>query len=130
MEALGDLTRTAKLDALQPTGKRPWDAHEYLASKGLPSTTPYRSQIPCSWGSLFFPEIWREAHYYLTMRLCVSLLCLADARSYEMALPLDQPWILEDIASNKWSRSWKRFLIELIYSRGYTALCAFAVSAS
>ena len=48
----------AKLDALQPTGKRPWDAHEFFAANGLPSTAPYRSQIPCSWGALFTPCVW------------------------------------------------------------------------
>lgn len=94
---------------LLPVGRRPFDAHSLFSSLSLPPTTPYLSQVPCSWGALYFPEIWREFHSYLALRLS------------EIALSISEP-IVPDIKSNRWPRSWKKYFIELVYLRGYVML--------
>lgn len=94
---------------LLPIGRRPFDAHSLFSSLSLPPTTPYLSQVPCSWGAVYFPEVWREFHSYLALRLS------------EIALPISEP-IVPDIKSNRWPRSWKKYFIELVYLRGYVML--------
>ncbi|GAA5912009.1 uncharacterized protein JCM6883_007077 [Sporobolomyces salmoneus] len=94
---------------LRPEGRQPFDAHKLFDSLSLSSTTPYLSQIPCSWGAVYFPEQWREFHSYLGLRLS------------ELALPISEP-IVPSIRSNKWPKSWKKYFIELVYLRGYTML--------
>ncbi|KAF9557319.1 hypothetical protein CPC08DRAFT_640341 [Agrocybe pediades] len=77
---------------------------------GFPNAdTPYLSQVPCSWGAVYFPEHWREFHDYLSLRLT------------ETALTLDEE-VVPGVRSNFWSKSWKRFYIELVYLRGYAML--------
>lgn len=94
---------------LRPEGRRKFDAHKLLDEVGLPSTLPYLSQIPCSWGAVYFPEHWKEFHQFLAIRLS------------EAALDLSDP-IVPNIRSNRWPNSWKRYLIELVYLRGYSML--------
>lgn len=94
---------------LRPQGRRKFDAHKLLEEVGIPSTLPYLSQIPCSWGAAYFPEHWKEFHQFLTIRLS------------EAALDLSDP-IVPNIRSNRWPNSWKRYLIELVYLRGYSML--------
>lgn len=94
---------------LRPEGRQPFDAHKLFESLSLHSTSPYLSQIPCSWGAAYFPEMWREFHSYLSLRLS------------EIALPISEP-IVPAIRSNRWPRSWKKYFIELVYLRGYTML--------
>ncbi|KZT65664.1 hypothetical protein DAEQUDRAFT_800798, partial [Daedalea quercina L-15889] len=65
--------------------------------------------IPCSWGALYFPEHWREFHAYLSFRLS------------EYAWDADQV-VVPGVRSNKWTRSWKKYFIELAYLRGYVML--------
>lgn len=73
--------------------------------------TPYLSQIPCSWGAVYFPEQWREFHDYLSTRLSGDLPNLAiDAV------------VAPGVRSNKWTRSWKKYFIEMAYLRGYVML--------
>ncbi|SCV74468.1 BQ2448_8107 [Microbotryum intermedium] len=98
-----------KFFELRPEGRQPFDAHLLFESLALDPTLPYLSQIPCSWGAVYFPEVWREFHLYLALRLS------------EMALPIaDQ--IVPEIRSNKWPQSWKKYIIELVYLRGYVML--------
>lgn len=94
---------------LRPEGRQPFDAHKLFQSMSLDSTTPYLSQVPCSWGAAYFPEVWREFHSYLSLRLS------------EVALPISDT-IVPDIKSNRWPRSWKKYFIELVYMRGYVML--------
>ncbi len=95
---------------LRPEGRHPFDSRAAFASAGLPHAhTPYLSQIPCSWGALYFPEHWREFHAYLGTRLA------------ERALPLAQT-VVPGVRSNRWTRSWKRYFIELVFLRGYVML--------
>jgi hypothetical protein len=94
---------------LRPEGRRKFDAHKLLEDIGIPSTLPYLSQIPCSWGAAYFPEHWKEFHQFLTIRMS------------EAALDLSDP-IVPNIRSNRWPNSWKRYLIELVYLKGYSML--------
>ncbi|CAJ0644581.1 7725_t:CDS:2 [Entrophospora sp. SA101] len=72
--------------------------------------SPYLCQVPCSWGAVYFPEIWREFHEYLIARL-------DDLNTYNLQ-NIEVPYS----RSNRWKKSWKRFLIELAYLRGYVML--------
>ncbi|CAG8529354.1 7785_t:CDS:2 [Paraglomus occultum] len=76
----------------------------------FPSRTPYLCQVPCSWGAVYFPEIWREFHDYLLVRI-------EDWNTLKFQ-NVTIPWS----RSNKWRASWKKFLIELTYLRGYVML--------
>ncbi|GAA5865936.1 hypothetical protein JCM1840_006307 [Sporobolomyces johnsonii] len=94
---------------LRVEGRQPFDAHRLFSALSLHPTTPYLSQIPCSWGAAYFPEHWREFHTYLSLRLS------------ELALPISEP-LVPSIRSNRWPRSWKKYYIELVFLRGYTML--------
>ncbi|CAG8670363.1 14255_t:CDS:2, partial [Dentiscutata heterogama] len=92
------------------TGRRPFNPADVLAHTKYPNQSPYLIQAPCSWGALFFPEIWREFHDYLKARLA------------DIAGPNLQQIEIPESRSNMWTSSWKRFFIELIYLRGYLML--------
>ncbi|RIB28372.1 hypothetical protein C2G38_2158142 [Gigaspora rosea] len=93
------------------TGRRLFNAAEVLQDTKYPNNSPYLSQIPCSWGVLFFPEIWREFHEYL------------NARKQDLAGPKLLKMYVPKSRSNRWGGdSWKRYFIELIYFRGYLML--------
>jgi hypothetical protein len=92
-----------------PDGRKPFNASEFFDGVSLPPTTPYLTQIPCSWGAVYFPEVWREFHDFLALRLA------------EVAISVSTP-VINNIRSNRWLRSWKRYMVELIYLRGYTML--------
>ncbi|KAG2068755.1 hypothetical protein BDR04DRAFT_1023666 [Suillus decipiens] len=99
-----------KMVELRPEGRRFFDARALFASDGIPNpSTPYLSQIPCSWGAVYFPEHWREFHDYLSIRLS------------EYSMKIDEN-VVPDIRSNKWVKSWKKYFIELVYLRGYVML--------
>ncbi|KAF5383843.1 hypothetical protein D9615_003652 [Tricholomella constricta] len=95
---------------LPPEGRRLFNAHKLFNTSGIPNpNTPYLSPIPCSWGAIYFPEHWREFHAYLSIRLS------------EYSMKIDQP-IVPNVRSNKWTKSWKKYFIELVYLRGYVML--------
>ncbi|KAI0328700.1 hypothetical protein GY45DRAFT_1420118 [Cubamyces sp. BRFM 1775] len=95
---------------LRPEGRHLFNAHTLFQEAGLlHPNTPYLSQIPCSWGALYFPEHWREFHAYLGTRLSGDV------------WPLQQV-VVPDVRSNRWTRSWKKYFIELVYLRGYVML--------
>jgi hypothetical protein len=98
-----------KIIELRPEGRQPFDAKALFADHGFPRTTPYLSQIPCSWGAVYFPQHWKEFHTYLTWRLS------------EFTIKMSQN-VVPDVRSNKWSKSWKRYFIEMTYLRGYVML--------
>jgi hypothetical protein len=95
---------------LPPEGRRVFNARTLFASNGLPDpTTPYLSPVPCSWGAVYFPEHWREFHTYLSFRLS------------EYSMKINQI-VVPGVRSNKWTKSWKKYFIELVYLRGYVML--------
>ncbi|KAF5388729.1 hypothetical protein D9757_004850 [Collybiopsis confluens] len=94
---------------LDITGRRPFNVSHILHTVGAPLSSPYLSQTPCSWGAVYFPEQWREFHDYLTMRFSESAFELAQV-------------VVPNVRSNQWTRSWKKYFIELVYLRGYVML--------
>ncbi|THH10740.1 hypothetical protein EW145_g1127 [Phellinidium pouzarii] len=99
-----------KQNELRPEGRRPFHAQSLFHAYGLfYHNTPYLSQIPCSWGAVYFPEHWREFHSYLMVRFS------------EAWLPMREQ-VVPHVRSNRWAKSWKRFFIELVYLRGYVML--------
>lgn len=96
---------------MKPEGRQPFNARTIFAAENWAAgyNTPYLSQIPCSWGAIYFPEHWREFHSYLGVRLS------------ELAFSIDQV-VVPDIRSNKWTKSWKKYFIELVHLRGYVML--------
>ncbi|RDB20811.1 hypothetical protein Hypma_011994 [Hypsizygus marmoreus] len=95
---------------LPPEGRRPFDARKlFINSNVSDPITPYLSPIPCSWGAVYFPEHWREFHIYLALRLS------------EHSMKINQV-VVPGVRSNRWTKSWKKYFIELVYLRGYVML--------
>ncbi|KAF0459330.1 glycosyltransferase 2 [Gigaspora margarita] len=98
------------ISELNMAGRQLFNATKILQNTKYPNQSPYLSQVPCSWGALYFPEIWREFHDYLNARLA------------DVSGPNLQQIIVPESRSSLWGRSWKRYMIELIYLRGYVML--------
>jgi hypothetical protein len=95
---------------LLPGGRKPFNARALFSSANLSQPSiPYLSPVPCSWGAIYFPEHWRELHAYLSIRLSERSL-----KNLQTVVP--------DIRSNRWTKSWKKYFIELAYLRGYVML--------
>ncbi|KAG6854517.1 hypothetical protein C0991_005429 [Blastosporella zonata] len=102
---------------LLPEGRRLFNARILFSRQGLLDyTTPYLSPIPCSWGAIYFPEHWREFHAYLPLRLS------SQFPSKTSHLDPTAITIVPNVRSNKWTKSWKKYFIELVYLRGYVML--------
>ncbi|KAG6832995.1 hypothetical protein H0H87_012581 [Tephrocybe sp. NHM501043] len=103
---------------LPPEGRRLFNARTLFSSHGHPNpTTPYLSPIPCSWGAIYFPEHWREFHAYLPLRLSSQFPPMTTSHSR-----LPPRTIVPNVRSNNWTKSWKKYFIELVYLRGYVML--------
>ncbi|WCJ41006.1 glycosyltransferase family protein 2 [Euphorbia peplus] len=83
-----------------------WIPTEYFSK--IHPHTPYLHQLPCSWGAVFFPKLWREFYVYMNMRFT------EDAKSNPVQIPKSR--------TNGWQASWKKFLIDMMYLRGYVSL--------
>lgn len=83
-----------------------WNATEFF--KDIHPNTPYLHQLPCSWGALFFPKHWREFYVYMGSRYT------EDAKANDVQIPKSR--------TNGWQASWKKFLIDMMYLRGYVVL--------
>eukprot|EP01018_Ginkgo_biloba_P031332 Gb_01245 [translate_table: standard] len=83
-----------------------WNATEFF--KQLHPNSPYLHQLPCSWGALFFPKHWREFYMYMNTRFT------EDAKKNPVQIPRSR--------TNGWQASWKKFLIDMMYLRGYVSL--------
>lgn len=92
---------------LPSDGRKPFNAQTLFSKHGIPYNSPYLSQVPCSWGAVYFPEHWREFHDYLALRFSEALTGIAE----NIVVP--------DVRSNHWAKSWKRYFIELTFLRGY-----------
>ncbi|CAG8542809.1 14000_t:CDS:2 [Rhizophagus irregularis] len=100
----------SKINELYLLGRRPFDPTISLEGTNYSPRSPYLWQVPCSWGAVYFPEIWREFHDYFPARL------------QDWNGPKLQNITVPEVRSNRWKNSWKRFLIELVYLRGYVML--------
>ncbi|WOL18076.1 hypothetical protein Cni_G26869 [Canna indica] len=83
-----------------------WNATEFF--KKIHPNTPYLHQLPCSWGAVFFPKHWREFYAYMNSRFT------EDAKQNPVQIPKSR--------TNGWQASWKKFLIDMMYLRGYVSL--------
>ncbi|KAI3461420.1 hypothetical protein Pfo_018083 [Paulownia fortunei] len=83
-----------------------WNATEFF--KRIHPNTPYLHQLPCSWGAVFFPKQWREFYVYMNMRFT------EDAKQNPVQIPKSR--------TNGWQASWKKFMIDMMYLRGYVSL--------
>ncbi|XAR59983.1 hypothetical protein NMG60_11033187 [Bertholletia excelsa] len=83
-----------------------WNPTEFF--KRIHPNTPYLHQLPCSWGAVFFPKLWREFYVYMNMRFT------EDAKQNPVQIPKSR--------TNGWQASWKKFLIDMMYLRGYVSL--------
>jgi hypothetical protein len=123
---------------LRPEGRQAWNPREVFRQANVSELTQvYLNQVPCSWGAVYFPEIWREFHDFLVLRLSAPLyptLSITIAASNHPKNPTPgnsnsrggtkerlslNEYIVPDVRSNRWTRSWKRFFIELVFLRGY-----------
>ncbi|KAH7425782.1 hypothetical protein KP509_11G070700 [Ceratopteris richardii] len=87
-------------------GRPKWNATRFF--EPIHPNMPYLHQLPCSWGSLFFPKQWREFFTYMGMRYT------EDAKHNAVQIPNSR--------TNAWQASWKKFLIDMMYLRGYVSL--------
>ena len=78
--------------------------HDWVPQMVIGREAQFLFQLPCSWGALYFPWIWREFLEYYRWRKTITL-----PPSY-VVVPLS--------ATNEWTNSWKRYLVELMYARG------------
>ncbi|KAJ8543943.1 hypothetical protein K7X08_025561 [Anisodus acutangulus] len=83
-----------------------WNATEFF--KHIHPNTPYLHQLPCSWGAVFFPKQWKEFYVYVNMRFT--------------EYPKQNPVQIPKSRTNGWQASWKKFLIDMMYLRGYVSL--------
>jgi hypothetical protein len=67
----------------------------------------FLQQLPCSWGQVFFPGPWMDFRRYMRRRLHESAPAVVIPRS---------------ACCPGWSTSWKKFLIELSFLRGYVVV--------
>ncbi|KAI9480703.1 MAG: hypothetical protein EXX96DRAFT_482058 [Benjaminiella poitrasii] len=94
---------------LLPEGRRPFNPEPVLEEGGYSKRAPYATQIPCSWGAVYFPEHWREFHAYLTERINKEE--RFGKGFYNITVP--------ESRSERWKKSWKKYFIELVYLRAY-----------
>ncbi|KAL1686431.1 hypothetical protein GGG16DRAFT_117925 [Schizophyllum commune] len=96
-----------KSNELHADGRRAFDARALFAAHPAVAhaSSPYLSQVPCSWGAVYFPRAWRAFHAYLALRLSGRLLPPGEA-------------VAPGLRSNAWARSWKKFFIEMVYLDG------------
>ncbi|KAM3399113.1 hypothetical protein P3S68_002629 [Capsicum galapagoense] len=83
-----------------------WNATEFF--KHIHPNTPYLHQLPCSWGAVFFPKQWKEFYVYMNTRFTED--------------PKQNPVQIPKSRTNGWQASWKKFLIDMMYLRGYVSL--------
>lgn len=92
---------------LLPEGRLAFNPEPVLENNAYSKRSPYATQIPCSWGAVYFPEHWREFHGYLTERF--------EKEEWEGYYNITVP----NSRSRNWKKSWKKYFIELVYLRAY-----------
>ena len=94
-------------------GRSPFNPEDiFIETPEYELRTPFLLQLPCSWGAVYFPEHWREFHEYVADRLL-------DIEWNKTSLQSVQ---IPNSRTNRWSNSWKKLFIEMIYMRGYVML--------
>lgn len=84
----------------------------HVSYAGLGHT--YLQQLPCSWGQLFFPSPWTAFREYMRIRLHGGA---PAVNIRESACCQGTRW-----GNGGWGTSWKKFLIELSFLKGWVTL--------
>lgn len=80
-------------------------ARDWVPAMAIGETeSQFLFQLPCSWGALYFPWLWRDFLQYYRWRRENTPEALHDS--------------IPDAATMHWRRSWKKYLIEHMYMRG------------
>ncbi|KAG0224718.1 hypothetical protein BGW42_004937 [Actinomortierella wolfii] len=94
-------------------GRSPFNPEDiFIETPEYELRSPFLLQLPCSWGAVYFPEHWREFHEYVADRL----LDIEWNKTNLQAVQIPRS------RTNRWSNSWKKLFIEMIYMRGYVML--------
>ncbi|KAI8387490.1 hypothetical protein BD560DRAFT_443350 [Blakeslea trispora] len=83
-----------------------------------PKTSDYLMQLPTGAGALYFPEYWREFHDYITARLTDQ----STVKRGSGLRHLFKDSLLTISRTNRWIHSWRKYMDEMIYMRGYVLL--------
>ncbi|KAL3931749.1 MAG: hypothetical protein SGPRY_000993 [Prymnesium sp.] len=103
----------------------------YPQTKWLPSqatSSPvFLLQVPCSWGALFVGSAWAEFINFYQIRTKAPFFNFSQEWEQrgigKDREPLGDPRLFIPYArSNVWPRSWKRFMIDFMFGRGYVML--------
>lgn len=91
-------------------GQLNWSRPQYRFFKNhstvdSPGFGALRFQLPCSWGTLYFPKFWAELRVYAAARHASG--------------NVHDKFVIPGSHSTGWSVSWKKFAIELFWSKGY-----------
>ena len=84
-------------------------------------------QVPCSWGALYLGSMWRDFVTFYHARAQPPFFNFTQ-EAHQRGVgknrePLGDPAVLLPRSrSNVWPRSWKRFMVDYMYGRGYVML--------
>lgn len=76
--------------------------------------SPFRQQLPCSWGALYFPKPWREFASFMRLR--------TDNGRPESLAPGTGQVVIPHSLTTGWKGSWKKYLMELCWAKGWFLL--------
>ncbi|KAL1524388.1 hypothetical protein AB1Y20_019283 [Prymnesium parvum] len=103
----------------------------YPQTKWLPDKATdspvFLLQVPCSWGALFLGSVWAEFLRFYEERVRPPFFNFSQEAAQRGTgkdrEPLGDPRLfLPHSRSNVWPRSWKRFMIDFMFGRGYVML--------
>ena len=82
--------------------RKPFYVRDIVREVGSVDDSPFLFQTPCSWGAVYFPDTWKVFLAYLQERIRLNT---------HVHIPYSY--------TNGWRASWKKFLFEFMYIKGY-----------
>lgn len=114
-QLLGFSLSSLKLDEISYPF-RPWSSYEYIPGK----PPVYLHSVPSSWGAVYFGDKWKEFLDFYNMRTAHDFYELNETKYPIYGVKLgDHNLHIPDSRTNSWSSSWKRFMIDFAFGRGY-----------
>jgi len=105
------------------------DELSYPFRKWLPSDhistehTVYASAVPSSWAPIYIGEKWEAFLNFTLCRANYPFYNLTDEHNHILGEKLgDANLYVPNVRSNSWARSWKRFMVDFMYGRGYVMI--------
>jgi hypothetical protein len=105
------VVETAQGDERLPISHRPFDPQGLIFNLTGRLNSPFLQQLPCSWGAVYFPRIWREFAAFMDFRTARGNLSSTEAHAGRFTIPRS--------TTTGWKASWKKFMIEMAWARGY-----------